>query len=334
MNRFDRVTSLLLLLQTRSVVTAQFLAEHFGVTERTIYRDIRTLETAGVPIGAEAGVGYFLERGYRLPPVSFTLDEASALLMGEKLLVSSLDSDSLQDFNQALNKIRAVIDTSDKDQLASLDADIEVLPTGSQFPIDSQDTSTLPDYPSSSDRWLRDCRSALVRRQVIQIRYTALSSDKQTTREIEPIGLFYYSWHWHLIAWCRLRQGYRDFRLDRIESFNARNEQFARHSRLTLREYLSEQPGRDELEEVELLFGPQAARFVGEQRYMFGYTDEERVPEGVKMHFLTSVPDYMSRWLLQYTDDVQVIKGESIRQALEHYSTALSAHWNRKPEPS
>jgi len=127
MNRFDRVTSLLLMLQTRSVVTAGFLAEHFDVTERTIYRDIRTLENAGVPIGSEAGVGYFLEKGYHLPPVSFTLDEAASLLLGEKLLSSSLDQNSHSDYKLALNKVRAVLDVSDKDYLNSLDADIEVL---------------------------------------------------------------------------------------------------------------------------------------------------------------------------------------------------------------
>ena len=81
-------------------------------------------------------------------------------------------------------------------------------------------------------------------------------------------------------------------------------EQFARRSRLTLQEYLNEQPGREELKEVELLFGHQAARFVDEQRYMFGFIDEEVQGKGVKMRFLTSVPDYMARWLLQYTNDV------------------------------
>jgi predicted DNA-binding transcriptional regulator YafY len=337
MNRFDRVTSLLLLLQTRSVVTAQFLAEHFDVTERTIYRDIRTLENAGVPIGAEAGVGYFLERGYRLPPVSFTLDEATAVLLGEKMLASSLDADSLRDFQQALNKIRAVIDSSDKDRLTSFDADIQVLPTGSQFPEPKEHTPDLSDQRQSGDRWLRECRSALLRRQVVQIDYKALSSEDQTTRQIEPIGLFYYSWHWHLIAWCRLRKAYRDFRVDRIGSFDALSEQFARHSRLTLQEYLNEQPGRDELEEVVLLFGPEAARFVDEQRYLFGFIEEEREEHGVKMRFLTSVPGYMSRWLLQYTDDVQVLQGDSIKQALQRYSAQLSAHWNsgdKNPKPS
>ena len=357
MNRFDRVTSLLLLLQTRPIVTARFLSDHFNVSERTIYRDIRTLENAGVPIGAEAGVGYFLEQGYRLPPVSFTLDEAAALLLGEKLLVSSLDANSLQDFKQALNKVRAVINHADKDDLSSLDADIEVLPTGSHFPLDemsqydphkSRPTTTAQGKrstsghdslkargaPHSGDRWLRECRSALVRQQRVEIDYAALSSHRQTTRQIEPIGLFYYSWHWHLIAWCRLREAYRDFRLDRILSFSPQTERFARHSRLTLQQYLNEQPGRDELQEVELVFGPEAARFVGEQRYMFGFIDEEQQQDGVKMRFLTPVPEYMARWLLQYTDDVEVIRGDSIKEALQRFSAQLAAHWNSKSKPS
>jgi len=344
MNRFDRVTSILLLLQTRSVVTARFLSDHFNVTERTIYRDIRTLENAGVPIGAEAGVGYFLEKGYRLPPVSFTLDEAAALLLGEKLLVASLDANSLQDFKQALNKVRAVIDTSDKDYLSSLDNDIEVLPTGSHFPIDDTDRFDQLENPSdgpgtsnpdstnapisySGDHWLRECRGALVRRQVVEIEYAAVNSHHHSLRQIEPIGLFYYSWHWHFIAWCRLREAYRDFRLDRILSFSPQAEQFARHSRLTLQQYLNEQPGQNELLEVELFFGVEAARFVGEQRYLFGFVDEERQHNGVKMRFLTHVPEYMARWLLQYSDDVAVISGEPIRTALQKFSAQLSSHW-------
>ncbi|MGH1358640.1 MAG: helix-turn-helix transcriptional regulator [Burkholderiaceae bacterium] len=338
MNRFDRVTSILLLLQTRSVVTARFLSEYFEVTERTIYRDIRTLENAGVPIGAEAGVGYFLEQGYRLPPVSFTLDEAAALLLGEKLLVSSLDAASLQDFKQALNKIKAVIDSTDKDHLSSLDADIEVLPTGSQFPISDlhRKTHTTDGLEPSDtgDRWLRECRSMLVRRQIVQIEYSAQSSQGKSKRLIEPIGLFYYNWHWHLIAWCRLREAYRDFRLDRIAAFEPQAEQFPRHSRLTLQQYLSEQPGREELLEVELLFAPEAARFVHEQRYMFGFVDEERQPEGVTMRFLTHVPQYMARWLLQYTDGVQIVRGEPIKTALRHYTAKLAAHWQAGPDLS
>ncbi len=340
MNRFDRVTSLLLLLQTRSIVTAQFLADYFNVSERTIYRDIRTLENAGVPIGAEAGVGYFIEQGYRLPPISFTLDEASSLLLGEKLLISSLDTNSLIDFKQAVNKVRSVINSSDKDYLSSFDEDIKVLPTGSHFPIDdminqgiSKEHDSLNEkekIPHSGDNWLRECRSVLVRAQVVEIDYNALSSNTRTIRKIEPIGLFYYSWHWHLIAWCHLREGYRDFRLDRIVSFSPQDENFIRHSRLTLHEYLNVQSEREELEEVEIVFTFESARFVGEQRYMFGFIEEQRQKDGVKMRFLTHVPEYMARWLLQYTNDIEIIRGDSIKKSLQQFSSQLWEHWGEK----
>jgi len=345
MNRFDRVTSLFLLLQTRSIITAEFLSDHFNVSKRTIYRDIRTLENAGLPIGSEPGIGYFLEKGYQLPPVSFTFDEAASLLLGEKLLAASLDTNSLQDYKLALNKVRAVMGGLDKDHLNSLDSNIKVLPTGNPFPVDvlsrhyqNQGTSAvtspvniekpkIQQVPHSGDSWLSECRSALVRSQVIAIDYAAVNSEHHTTRQIEPIGLFYYSWHWHLIAWCRLRRAYRDFRLDRILSFSPQSEQFARHSRLTLQQYLNEQPGRTELHEVVLFFSLEAAKFVGEQRYMFGFIDEERQKNGVKMRFLTHVPDYMSRWLLQYVDDVEVITGDSIKMALGQFAKQLATHW-------
>ena len=331
MNRFDRVTSILLLLQTRSVVTAQYLSEQFSVTERTIYRDIRTLENAGVPIGSEPGVGYFLEKGFHLPPVSFTRDEAAALLIGEKLLAASLDPASLQDYQHLLTKVRAVLDVSDKDYLASLDNDVDVLYQGQAFtPDDELEEPASPTNPSlrSSDNWLGECRSALVRRQVVEIHYTNMTSPETTQRNIEPIGLFYYGLHWHLIAWCQLRQDYRDFRLDRIEQFKALPQQFPRHSRNTLKEYLARQPVQDAgLVEVELIFQPEAARFVGEQRYTFGLVTEEIRDDGVYMSFLTSVPDYMARWLLQFSSGVQILKGEGLKQAMKGLTQELSSHW-------
>jgi len=316
MNRFDRVTSLLLMLQTRSVVTAGFLSEHFEVTERTIYRDIRTLENAGVPIGSEAGVGYFLEKGYRLPPVSFTLDEAASLLLGEKLLSASLDRNSHSDYKQALNKVRAVLDVSDKDYLSSLDADIEVMEVNDQA-----------EQTGHDDRWLRECRSVLVRRQIVRIAYAALSVSDTTSRDIEPIGLFFYSRHWHLIAWCRLREDYRDFRLDRIVEFEPLHELFPRHSRDTLQDYLARQQSEHDMHEVILLFQPEAARHVGGLRYMHGFIREEHVDEGVMMYFLTSFPQFMARWLLQYTGGVQVVKGDGLVEDLAVLSKELLAHW-------
>ena len=223
MNRFDRVTSIWLLLQTRSVVTAGFLAERFSVTERTVYRDIRTLENAGVPIGSEAGVGYFLEKGYRLPPVSFTRDEAAALLIGEKLLTSGLDPEALRDYRHVLDKVRAVLDRADKDHMSALDVDVEVSLPGPAAPPgeptgrssggrpgrrpDAGGRGDPGDGPSPEGPGLHDCRAALARRHVVDIDYAGPTSDAVTSRSIEPVGLLHYDRHWHLIAWCRLRGG-------------------------------------------------------------------------------------------------------------------------------
>jgi len=186
-NRFDRITALLLLLQTRSVVTAKFLADNFSVTERTIYRDIRTLETAGVPIGSEAGVGYFLEKGYHLPPVSFTLDEAASLLLGEKLAANRFDKATRSDFESALNKVRSVLDSGDKDYLSALDADVMVVQSNSVLATAVEvNPDTGSNQPAGAqDRWLRECCGALVRRQVMQIDYAAGSNRITSTRHID-----------------------------------------------------------------------------------------------------------------------------------------------------
>jgi len=73
---------------------------------------------------------------------------------------------------------------------------------------------------------------------------------------------------------------------------------------------------------------------MGEQRFLFGFVDEERQADGVRMRFLTHVPEYMARWLLQYIDDVEVIRGEPIKAALQQFSVQLAAHWNCKTKRS
>ena len=91
MNRFDRITAILIQLQSKKVVRAQDLADRFDISLRTVYRDIRTLEEAGVPLYGEAGVGYSIVDGYRLPPVMFTQEEAMAFITAEKLMEKFTD---------------------------------------------------------------------------------------------------------------------------------------------------------------------------------------------------------------------------------------------------
>ena len=86
MNRIDRLTAIIIFLQGRKFVPVETLAERYSISQRTVYRDLRALEEAGVPIGFETGKGYFIMRGYHLPPVMFDKNEAVSLLAAERLM--------------------------------------------------------------------------------------------------------------------------------------------------------------------------------------------------------------------------------------------------------
>src|SRR5688572_22198956 len=98
MNRIDRLTAILVQLQTKRVVKAEEIADRFEISLRTVYRDVKALMEAGVPIGSEAGKGYFIVDGYHLPPVMFTENEASAMLVGGKLVEKMTDKSIRKEF--------------------------------------------------------------------------------------------------------------------------------------------------------------------------------------------------------------------------------------------
>ena len=203
MNRIDRVSAILIQLQSRRVVKAADIAERFNISLRTVYRDVKTLEEAGVPIMGEAGVGYSIMDGYRLPPVTFTKEEATAFLTAEKFVAKLTDASTARHHQSAMIKVRSVLKTSERNLLEDIDNNIEVFKNQAQLQIDHKDH-------------LQTLLNAVAQKNVLTVDYTN-NSLQQTLRDIEPIGVFYKDSYWHLIAYCRLRAGYRDFRVDRIK---------------------------------------------------------------------------------------------------------------------
>ncbi len=314
MNRLDRLTAILIQLQTKRVVKAEEVSKRFEISLRTVYRDVKSLMEAGVPIGSEPGKGYFIVDGFHLPPVMFTQDEAGSMLLAWKLVERMTDQSVRIAFEGALMKVKAVLNEAQKDHLERLQDHIEVL----------KPHMTLP---AQSGNYLSELQKAVVGKNVIHFQYQS-KQNEMTTREAEPIGLFYYSVAWHLIAWCRLRSGLRDFRCDRIANMKATENIFSPRSISTLQEYLSSlQQSNSEMRSVAVLFDSETAQYIHNSRHYFGYVSEEKAAGRVRMKFLTPDLTMMARWLLSYGRNVEIESPAELKQIMQTLVEELHDHY-------
>src|ERR1700749_240021 len=173
MNRIDRISAILIQLQSRRVVKANDIAQRFNISLRTVYRDVKTLEEAGIPIIGEAGVGYSLMDGYRLPPVMFTREEATAFLTAEKFVEKLTDKSTRTSHRSAMDKIRAILKTAEKDLLEDMDGKIMVFKNMHH-----------PEVPDSV--YFQTFLNAIDKIAFLMIEYFAHHSQETPRREVEP----------------------------------------------------------------------------------------------------------------------------------------------------
>lgn len=313
MNRIDRLQAILTQLQSKSVITAQEMADRFEVSMRTIYRDIRALEEGGVPIGAEAGIGYFLSEGYHLPPIMFTREEASAILMAGKIFEKHTDKNLQSHFQDALYKVKAVLDMDKKEALEDLEDKISIDPFCWQF------------RDHSSNLMVSKIQSILPYRKLTKIIYHASYNGESSERIVEPIGLCYYSNQWHLIAFCQLRNDYRDFRTDRIEKLDVIPGRFSKTDHISLQHYLDKLQQGTEVQIAKVLFPKKFTKYIEEVKYQFGWVDEEVKGDEIEMKFATLSMDLIARWLLMSGDNFEVISPPSLNDRIKELVAELSA---------
>ncbi|MGB3851991.1 MAG: WYL domain-containing protein [Tunicatimonas sp.] len=223
-SRLVRLVAIQTMLQAKRRLTAREMANKFDVSLRTVYRDMRALEQAGVPLYAEEGKGYKLVEGYTLPPVALNEREANALVTAEQLVARNKDASFVSDYAAAMTKVKAVLHRATQEKA-------ELLAQRIVF-------RNNPQQVSSSDT-LATFQLAITHRTVIEIVYQALSDQRQTHRVVEPLGLYSTHDNWVLIAWCRLRRDYRSFRLDCFRAVKLRDEVFADRS-FDLAEYFAD----------------------------------------------------------------------------------------------
>ncbi len=211
MTQLSRLISILTLLKSKRILTSTELSDKFEVSVRTIYRDIRKLETSGVPIIILEGRGYTLMEGYQIAPVQFTEKQANALITAQHLVNQSNDSSFIEHFEEALTKIKSVFRSSIQEKSELLSDKIRVFDTKQE---------------SISSNVLSEIQLAVTNFNYVEINYRKADDPNISFRKIEPCAMYSTNNKWILIAWCHLRHDMRAFRIDRIQHFKVLYEKF------------------------------------------------------------------------------------------------------------
>ena len=208
MRRADRLFQLVQVLRARRFATGQQIADELGVSKRTVYRDIADLQGSGVPIEGEAGVGYRIDRGFELPPLTFNAEEIESLVLGARIVSSWGDADLADAVRSAMTKIEAVLPEPLR----------RVLLETALF---------APGRPGAAAMTseLSLLRRAVGEHRPVRFAYTR-ADGADSTRTVRPLGLYFWGTKWTLAAWCEFRDDYRSFRPDRMRDVMMLDEAF------------------------------------------------------------------------------------------------------------
>lgn len=222
MNRIDRLFGILTFLQSKKYVPAEKIAEKFKISVRTVYRDIKALCEQAIPISFEQHKGYFVVQGYFLPPVSFTSEEANALLLMEGLVNGFADKSIKTHYSNLLNKVKTVLRSSQKEKLELLDNKIKL---------------QLPSCAINDFEYLSSLQNSISSKSIVELDYKN-NKEEVSKRQVEPIGLIFYAFSWHLVAWCHIRNDYRDFKVSRILKVTSPGYPFKKTDHIELNDYM------------------------------------------------------------------------------------------------
>lgn len=296
LKKLDRVTAILTQLQSKPLVRAQDLAEKFDVSIRTIYRDVKTLENAGIPIVGEAGNGYSLMEGYKLPPIMFTKEEVLSFITAEKLMQKFSHQSLGNHYQMAMEKVRSVLRHSDKNLIHNIEKQIDV------FSVHGNSGDSLKNV-------IPIILESIAEKTQLSIEYQTVDG-RVTNRTIEAVGIFFEFNFWYIMAYCILRKDFRQFRVDRIQQISKTQTPF-------LQEYGQINDYRkshgNKVQAKLLVEKKIMAHLVNSKKY-YGLIEEVETDQGMELTFETEwISDGFPRWLITFADYATVLEPESLR---------------------
>ncbi|MFC5450517.1 helix-turn-helix transcriptional regulator [Paenibacillus aestuarii] len=211
--KLDRLLAITMLLLNRKRISAKELSERFEVSQRTIYRDVETINQAGVPIVSYAGNtgGYEIMDQYRLDRQFLSLEELQSIIAGLRGIRATVGD---QEIGALLDKVGALVAKSEQDPIAALN---------NQLIIDMN--------PWRGEKFgkekLNDLRTAIRETRLVSFQYMS-SQSEYTERTVEPMGIVVKGFNWYLYGYCLLRNDFRVFRLSRMKAVEVLNRTFIR----------------------------------------------------------------------------------------------------------
>jgi predicted DNA-binding transcriptional regulator YafY len=304
-SRSDRLFRLILVLQNRPNLSSKDLADHFEVSRRTIFRDLRALTDSGVPLTYGESGGYEILDSYQLPPLMLTAREAATLLVGVSFMRLQPDASLRTDADDVGLKIRAVLSPDVKEFIDRM---------LSHTVLDPYWLSSVHDDEATEGEWYR-IGEAISKRKRLLLEYHVASRNEMTRRQVDPLGLVYYTDHWNLVAFDHLRSDIRNFRLDRINKLVVLNETFPEPADFDLEQYLLADRGKTDLIDFEVAFSSEAYKRA--RRTIPARLESEIERDGwVHVRFRFEPVDYITRWLLRFGREARAIEPAALREGV------------------
>lgn len=299
--RFDRILRIFFILQSRVVITIEELEVLFLISRRTVYRDLKALETAGVPIAYEATRGYSITEGYRIRPSRFTQEEVLSLMVAEKIMQQHETTFVKHHFESALMKVKSSFQLQQKIDILDWQDKLEIS-------VGLNASEYLPDV-------INLLLQSTVKKLIVNLSYIKSSDIRPITRQVEPVGLFYESSFWYLLAFCHLRQDYRNFRLDRVKKVLITEQSFSREHLPV--EKLRNSSKSTTITKITVKAGRKFAHYLFWERQSFGYKNETSDDLNVTMYFeCEDHPTAFVRWFMKFVDVAKIIEPAFLKEEL------------------
>jgi len=314
-NTATRLITLIFLLQNQPNQKASDLAEKLGVSLRTVHRYFEMLDEMGIPVYAERGPygGFSLVRGYKIPPLIFSLEEAVAVYLGTSL-VSEMWGQLYRDAAQgAMAKLENILPN---EQRGEIDWARRSLVTTSLHRVD----------PVALFPILEDLRKATHERRQVSAVYQSAANVEATKRTIDPYALVFRAGLWYLVGYCHLRTAPRTFRVDRIQKLSVLNQAFQVPENFDIRKYLENEFKEQPIIRARLRFAPEAAYIAASNRVIWESMQEN--PDGSTDVILTA-PDlpWLTSMTLGFANWVTVLDPPELRNMVREWAQAVVSQY-------